>query len=540
MPIPSPRGDAPSASSGEAPSAHKALLAVPFVALLVHLARYIGLPLQEKLLRMPDDAFYYLEIAREFGRHGVWSFDRGRTITSGFHPLFGYFSALVERLLPGGDRVELRLEMHAVVAVAATLVAVALLVRVARRLFPRGVATAALMVGAAGGLCMLPFEGMEWSFTVLAGALTAHFFAKKQQRWLAVALVLGSTCRTDFALVGIALAVARASVDLRFRASTTRREVALIVGATLLGLAAVTLHSFVISGHLVQASARMKSYWGAALGYDVWYGIEPASYAFAPGYLLTRALDFGPKTLVVPMALLAGMYVSARPRVAAFGSEQRVVLRWSLVSILGYALVYAKISVLAQNWYSAHFVVPLFLLVASLASAVAARAHAGVTALAAVLAALNVWDARRPIAIAPVDLRALEHLERDSSVTLAGSWNAGAFGYLGGEKVVNVDGLVNDDVYPYVVRDRLHCYFVHERLPFVVEAPDWFTPKHASYMGFANGKLVAAMRPYDGGPGRFTVWTVDLARLAEDPACSEDLRSPRSKRERPYDAATGS
>jgi hypothetical protein len=35
----------------------------------------------------PDDAYYYLTLAKNFSKSGLWTFDSGHTVTSGFHPL---------------------------------------------------------------------------------------------------------------------------------------------------------------------------------------------------------------------------------------------------------------------------------------------------------------------------------------------------------------------------------------------------------------------------------------------------------------------
>ncbi|MFZ0544241.1 MAG: hypothetical protein WAM60_02300, partial [Candidatus Promineifilaceae bacterium] len=39
---------------------------------------------------IPDDGFYYLTLARNFASSGMWSFDSGVSVTSGFHLLFAY------------------------------------------------------------------------------------------------------------------------------------------------------------------------------------------------------------------------------------------------------------------------------------------------------------------------------------------------------------------------------------------------------------------------------------------------------------------
>src|SRR5512146_3493146 len=52
----------------------------------------------------PDDAYYYLSLARNFVHYHEWTFDSGVSKTSGFHPMLAYFLALLYALFqPGTD-----------------------------------------------------------------------------------------------------------------------------------------------------------------------------------------------------------------------------------------------------------------------------------------------------------------------------------------------------------------------------------------------------------------------------------------------------
>src|SRR5580693_5044467 len=49
---------------------------------------------------VPDDAFYYLDLARHFAQSGTWTFDGGLSRTTGFQPLHAYVCALVYLIWP--------------------------------------------------------------------------------------------------------------------------------------------------------------------------------------------------------------------------------------------------------------------------------------------------------------------------------------------------------------------------------------------------------------------------------------------------------
>ena len=47
---------------------------------------------------VPDDAYYYLTLARNFAKQGQWTFDSGVSLTTGFHPLHAYVLSAIYSL----------------------------------------------------------------------------------------------------------------------------------------------------------------------------------------------------------------------------------------------------------------------------------------------------------------------------------------------------------------------------------------------------------------------------------------------------------
>lgn len=524
-------------SSTEAPTSKRTdamILALVLVVLAAYVVRFVRQPYGERLWYIPDDAFYYFQLGREHGRSGLWSFDGGQTLTSGFHLLHAWTASLIERFAPGDARVDLRLSLY--VAFGGVLTAFALLALSAAtgRLFPRGRRTALLLVGAAGGTFILPLQAMEWPLAVLASSLAVLGLAS-ERRWLFVAaMFVGPACRFDFVVVAGCLFLA-ALFDARSLDTGRRRWLGAGLVASALGALCVTLHTYAINGHLLQGSARTKAFWGSIAGLQPLYGIEPGSYAFGPSLLLTRTLDAGPAILLLPLgALIAGGF-ALRQELAALPVRARLLARWGAITLVVLPMVYARIDG-ALCWYSANFVAPFFMVTAALAEALLRRrprALPAATAVAALVAAVNAFDARRPIWPAGEFYQELRKLAADASVPRIASWNAGRIGYLGGARTIAIDGLVNDDVYPYLVADRIHCYLVHERVPVIVDQLAWFDSRRRM-LGGSDGRLRAALRRREIASSILEAYDVDLAALAADPACAEDLRPPRSRAARPY------
>ncbi|MFO0741267.1 MAG: hypothetical protein U0270_35555 [Labilithrix sp.] len=509
-----------------------AVLGAILAALVAHVGRFLALPYGEKLSFVPDDAFYYFQLGREHARNGVWSFDGGQTRTSGFHLLHAWFATLLERV---GGSDGLRLSLYVVVGAIATAAALVVCDRVASRLFPGGRVAALLFAAAAGGTFILPLQAMEWPLAVLAFALAAYGLATERPALFAGAMLVGPACRSDFVLVAGSLFLA-ALLRPREIDARLRRRLALGFGGSALGALAVALHTYAISGSFLQTSARTKAFWGTVSGYQPLYGLEPSSYAFGPSLLLTRTFDFGPALLLVPIGGLGLAALWLRRELAAEPPLARLVTRWSGLVIVLLPLAYGRIGTAALCWYSAFFVVPFFVVSAALANALLRRRPSWQTALlvAGVLtAAVNAFDARRPIWPAGTLGDDLRKMAVDPTVTRSASWNAGRIGYLGGQRTINIDGLVNDDVYPYLVADRAHCYLVHERVPLVVDQLLWLD-QHPRMLGASNGRLRAAMRRRVIEGTNLEAYDVDLPSLAADPACAEDLRSARARAARPY------
>lgn len=63
-----------------------------------------------------DDAYYYLKTARYFAETGAWTFDGGLSVTNGFHPLYLLFCALVWKCFPADPLTVARMIMLANVA----------------------------------------------------------------------------------------------------------------------------------------------------------------------------------------------------------------------------------------------------------------------------------------------------------------------------------------------------------------------------------------------------------------------------------------
>jgi len=259
--------------------AHSPALVSGFVVWLLMSARVLLLvsePSDRYIGAVPDDAFYYFQLARNFSRFGRWTFD-GVAPSTGFHPLYAYL--LAGSGLVGHDADPRRLLLVVGLASSAAIGASAALgASTASRVLGWQSApwvTAVFVTPLALDQATMLLE--TWLACLFAAVVVHRIFASRQISrtvivTVAVAGVLGSLTRTDFVVLtaGIVLGLA-----LTTHAQVDRRRLgaaAVTLGGAVVGLALVAVQNITIAGKPVQASIVVKAYWNqvAAQGTDPW------------------------------------------------------------------------------------------------------------------------------------------------------------------------------------------------------------------------------------------------------------------------------
>ena len=508
--------------------------AAVFAAALVRLVLFLAAPIDQQIGLIPDDAFYYLVPARHFAELGRWTFD-GVAPATGFHLLYGYLLAGLFALAPRiGDPA-----LFGVSAGTETLLfcaSAALVARaVARDFGPPGALGVALAFTAPVALRQ-PTLLVESCFVLFAGSALLELFSRAGARagpgLLAAAVALGlvgNLARSDFGIFPAAFFAASLAAGRRAQA---RLALAATLGAAL-GVALVTLHALHFSGSFLQGSARMKSHWAALLGYNVRGLIRWLVDVIAP----RDAKWVGTRPLA--LVLLAGGAVGA---LRAFGDRALRVPAWPLaaasaLSITGYVLLYGKTSSGVPPWYLANALPALAYVMGGVASWIPARAQLAALGLTALWAAQNTATSLQPFLPHQAAMKnAGEYLRTHPDLGLAAAWNAGIVSWYAGRDVVNLDGLVNDDIYAHAVGQTLFDYVCERGVSVIVDYSEMIdNPALALRGGHADGRLHRALRPLldfteDEPELRWTdtdlwLWRVDRSTCAAS-AASAGPRSP--------------
>lgn len=208
------------------------------------------------LKRLPDDAFYYLEVGRRLGEGGGFTFD-GVNETNGFHPLWQGIVAVLSIVAPS-DRAYVQLVLLS--GVAMSVAAVALVARTVAEVAGTTAALAGAIVALTGALGAWS-NAMEGPAVILTLAIVLALLARWAEAptfrngvWVGLACAACVLARLDTVAV---IWLVPAAMAWRARAWRAVLPVAAGVAAIGVPLGAAWLIRF---GHPLTTSATVKSH----------------------------------------------------------------------------------------------------------------------------------------------------------------------------------------------------------------------------------------------------------------------------------------
>ena len=473
---------------------------VPGLVAAVETARLIAierLPERGMAGYIPDDAFYYLVMGRNFARLGRWTFD-GTSSATGCHMAWGYLMAAVYAAAPGIGLHALFL-VGGVFQIVCLAAAVWLVGRTARRWFGAGVEAGIAVVF----LSSMPLgEGislMEMALALVASAATVDLLCRTDAEasraglgWAAALGFAGMMARSDYGLLPfclLAMQVTMARMGLSSGAMV--RRAGAVCGGAVAGLGFIAWHTHAISGEWMQGSVRMKLLWSRSMGFTM----APA------GRLLLKILSIAENThfhspwvidavgwgaWVLPLVLLGGVVMVFRQGAPA----RRVLLVGMGLVLAAYMVVYTFNCADVQNWYAGNLEAPLAVLAGAAAGWFWRRARVLTIAAATGFCVYGVGMSFR----APMPWQAMlydggMYLRTHPEARPAGAWDAGIVGYYADGGVTNLDGLVNDEILPYAETGTLARYVQARGLRSIVDYAVMFRPPYSVRGGYADGGL---------------------------------------------------
>lgn len=432
---------------------------------------------QRLICFVPDDAFYELELARHFLQTGIWSFDEGITTTTGFH----LFNVYLMSLFPGSLADPLSaIRIWAGIGVVLFVFTSLIVCNFASRTFGAIALVPVFLILTARFATLGTISLLEFPFVLLAAALYTDLLlrdrdppASKRLLEIAALGVVGSLARSDFG--GLPLVFATACIARWLwsgRHDYLSQSLYGLVGAAT-GLLIVFLHNLAFSGHALSGSAAVKALWGHRLGYHPTLALavsalvsSPSELAYLIGFPLVGAIVYGAiRTL--------STRTPAEPDVSEVRLHRDTAFLASVgaITILLYVLVYG-FDPAAQLWYVANFILPSVLLCGSAAQLLSHRPTMEISGGVAVLVILvphlaasyqAPWEAQRHM----YDMSL--YLQKNPIKGQLAGWNVGIVGYFLDGRVINLDGLMNNAVIPYIREAAVERYIDDMHISGIVD-----------------------------------------------------------------------
>jgi len=440
---------------------------------------------------IPDDAFYYLGLARNFVHFHSWTFDAGVSNTTGFHLLYAYLLAAIYGLFHPSTSAFLisALALCSGATLLACVYALWLGIRQRNTFFILALA----VIASSANFITNSISGVEWPLVVLIAALfCGTLYMGFSSRRTAIALfflgLLGSLARSDFAMLPGAFFCAAVFVWFYNKDRAPLRSVAWGLAGAVLGILVVFIHNYLFSGSWLQSSAIVKLHWAKYAHADILFIVSLA--ASLVGRLLVGGLRqalyaacFLPLSVAVALEIIKRR--KSRPlRVgpAILPPRETTFVIAAVIAWYGYIIFYSGNGAV-MRWYTAGFVLPTFILMAGLGQYLTGKLFktpepvlwlfllptlfifvAGYQSLYPFRTDTSLWPHQQ------FTLEAGKYLHDHPVDGKLAAWNAGIVGYYQGGNVINIDGLVNNDVYPYILSNSLPVYLDSRNITYLIDS----------------------------------------------------------------------
>lgn len=465
-----------------------------------------------------DDSFYYFQIAKNAAAGNGVSFD-GVEPANGFHPLWFLLLLPIYYIFGGSPAlpVHFALALEGLLDVGAGILIYSVVVSLTENRLAGVLGTAAYLLNPS--VIFHSVNGLETGLTLFCFCLYFWYYLRMLKReefsareilTLGVLSGLLMLARTDnFIIVGVTYA------HLVFVRKLIKRP-AVVAGSVV--LAAVMVAPWLIWNALTFGTIMQSS--AGAYGIVARGNLEAGGYTSMDIFKLrvsdtlklfiwtipTDVFGWG-KLLGILAGLALGLSLADGSRAARAWTAAKLACV-PLVAVLALLITHSLIRGTIKSWYlmPAAAVAGMFLgiLCGAFDPASLLATARGRIALALVTVVvlsgfayngLTAWS-RGMFAWQSEQLMAAEWLKKNTDEdAVVGSFNAGIIGYMSERTVVNLDGLVNNAVVPFLERRRLWDYIKERDIDYLVDSdysilkdyrdfygPDWDVRGHLAWV----------------------------------------------------------
>lgn len=486
-----------------------------------------------------DDAFYYLVLAQNRAYLGFWTFD-GETTTTGFHLLHAFVLVGLFQINPSFALMEVFLIVSTITALSLVLLFY-FVIRLSKILGIRSSLRTALLIPfiLPSTLKLVPGMMESWAVLLFAGCILCLVFLKPLFRLsgpLSGLLgILGVFGRSDFILFGFILVCSCFITLYFFQDGYLRRNISMFASGLILGQILLTIYVYSQSGSFVQQSVSIKRYWSDLINNP----IELATAHYLNSFFLFDFTASNLNTLKIGTGLLtlAFLYIcfSLRKKMIAFSEEQVKIFLIATLFIGAFSIAviafYRLGSWSLQPWYVASYfpgVIMSWVLAIAWISRIKVRFAKVLPSVFFIVLLASAFKSQAFASSSvqsPTAYYATQLKQEDSDVRI-GSWNAGTLSYYSERRIINLDGLMNNEVHSYTIRRQLLDYLAQNEINRIMDFEGVFRDKKSRerngflLLPFLNCikslKYIPTPEPFRSSVGRFVDISLKPSCLKND------------------------
>ena len=486
-------------------------------------------PLEEFIKVVPDDSFYYLKLSCNFINKNTWTFD-GLNNTSGFHLIYGYLLVFLNKFI-GCQNWRITYLLISLISCFLISLSCYLTSNLIRKKVGYKYAILSSAIFFSRDVILQSTAGMESGFVIFISSLLFYIFFKNEnissfkkeksflnnkKHFLSFKLFLLGIfiigIRTDFlflSLIFYSSKYLRKKLKLFFKyknyepgiAEETYDLKSLFFG-TIVGYSLVSLHNYFFTKSFLQNSASIKFYWSSKIGH-----IQEPIFRLIGGNLPSPISLFNFKyqsyfvfalIFLIFAILIFKIIKGKKPKIIKYYFDNENLLNQTVVlSLVGYGIFYSFNSAGIQTWYISQFLTPLVIFTCYFLNFIENNLNLlKFSYFISLVVIINIFSGvyfsfnYRPYANQTEMLAAGKFLKNNFKNSTIGSWNSGIIGFFSERDIVNIDGLVNNAVAPYIKNDDLISYLNKVKMDYVIDYETMLTNEYYSRRGgFSDRKL---------------------------------------------------
>ena len=470
---------------------------VTLIILILFLTRvfyFFNLPDSELITIIPDDAFYYIQIAKNFSLNGQWSLD-GLTKTSGFHLLHALFLFTIFEIFPS---ISWRTLFLIIGIISSLLIAIStfILLVTTDKIFNEKVAL----------LSTIPFIGfygsalssimMESFLIIFFNSITIYLLINKINYkhffFLFIIGIFGALSRIEYCILPATVFIFSILLYLINYKRYLINSFCIMSGA-IVGFTLSTLKNYLISGQLIQGSAKIKLFWSSLETFSIKPTLNILAKIFLP-FLSRNTSDF---FLFFFGITIFSIFIYFLPKKIIFIKvikrkiEYFIIYLSLICAVMLYILFYSLNSMALQIWYASIFISLIGVIISGTVffffNKITYKIVFTVFIFYYLVGISNLKT--EPYKHQAGMLSAALNIKKNQDIQIIGSWNAGILSYFSNKKVVNLDGLANDSVYNFIINNNLFDYIKKERINYIADYDFMFKDNNKKRGGYLDKRF---------------------------------------------------